>query len=492
MNDVQVIKTFNYNERLKRVCGYARVSTADEHQDSSYKLQVEELESSIRTTPGYQFIGVFKDRKSGRDTKHRQEFNTMIELALMGEIDVIVTKSITRFARNILDSISIIRELRLNNVEVFFQKENISTLDPSIEMVLTILSMHAEEEITNMSENALWSIRRKIRKGGNLTSYLYGYNINGEDWTINPDEAKIVRMLFDMYVNEKSYKSMVDKLYRMGVKSPTGNDKWNTGSIESMVQNEKYAGHMLLCKTYVINGSRVRSKKIPNNDLFIYNHHKPIITQDVFDRALDLRKSRSRNKYKFETYLPLNKRVTSYYQFIYSIQNEKYLKFVVERPKGLYEIPTLYCYNKERRNRVMITVKNLFAILNESLENLSKQINEISPIIFELINQNLSITEQKIKRADGDKIDLLNKKVSLIDGKKKYPSFIRAIKYFTNLDNIDDFKNYIKSVDIIDSDNLKIRLSLISDDSLDIPLFTSNINLRVGNGNKDITYSLFI
>ena len=131
MNNVEVIKVFNNPSRLKRVAGYARVSTADEHQDSSYSLQAEELEQEIKNNPRYEFIGIFKDKKSGRNTKHRNQFNAMIELALLGEIDIIITKSITRFARNILDTISIVRNLKNHNVEVIFQKENISSLDPS-------------------------------------------------------------------------------------------------------------------------------------------------------------------------------------------------------------------------------------------------------------------------------------------------------------------------------------------------------------------------
>ena len=146
MNNVEVIKVFNNPSRLKRVAGYARVSTADEHQDSSYTLQTEELEQEIKSNPRYEFIGIFKDKKSGRNTKHRTEFNAMIELALLGEIDIIITKSITRFARNILDTISIVRNLKNHNVEVIFQKENISSLDPSIGFVLSVLAMHAEEE----------------------------------------------------------------------------------------------------------------------------------------------------------------------------------------------------------------------------------------------------------------------------------------------------------------------------------------------------------
>lgn len=490
MNNVQVIKTFNHTTKLKRACGYARVSTADEHQESSYNLQVDELESYIRNTPGYEFIGIFKDKKSGRDTRHRQEFNAMIELALMGEIDVIITKSITRFARNILDSISIIRKLRINNIEVFFQKENISTLDPSIEMILTILSMHAEEEITNMSENALWSIRRKIRKGGNLTTYLYGYDIKGEKWTIKNDEAKIVRMLFEMYVGGKTYKSMIDKLYMMGIKTPTGNVKWHKGTIDSMLQNEKYAGHMALGKSYIKNGTQFRLKRLAYQDDMILNHHIPIISPSMFESALEIRNSRSRNN--LPEYVPLEKRITPYYKFVYSIENESYLRYVLEKPKGRYEIPTLYCYNKQNRNRVMLTVKNLFILLNDSLENLSKQIQSIYPIITQLISDKLSLCESKIFDDSSERINLLTTKVSLIDGKSGLPRFIRNIKSFTNSEDVNYFKNFVKSVEIIDSENIKIKLSLISDDSLDVPLFSRNITLRIGNTNKDITYYLFV
>ncbi|HMM00819.1 MAG TPA: recombinase family protein [Bacilli bacterium] len=179
---VKTIKALTNPSVLKRVVTDARVSTADEHQDSSYRLQFSELEKSIRINPRYEFIGIFKDCKSGRDIKHREEFTTMLELAFMGEIDVIVTKSITRFGRNLIGTINIIRSLKLNYVEVIFQKENISTFDSSIEMVLTILATHAEVVSNNISQNVLWSIKRKIRKGGNLTSRLYGYAIKGESW----------------------------------------------------------------------------------------------------------------------------------------------------------------------------------------------------------------------------------------------------------------------------------------------------------------------
>ena len=146
MSNLQVIPALQKDKQKKRAVGYARVSTADEHQDSSYRLQIQELEDSIVENPRFEFIGIFKDRKSGRNTKDRQEFNTMISLAMAGEIDVIVTKSITRFGRNLLETISLVRELKIHNVEVIFQKEGIATSDPSIEMILNVLAMHAEEE----------------------------------------------------------------------------------------------------------------------------------------------------------------------------------------------------------------------------------------------------------------------------------------------------------------------------------------------------------
>ena len=489
MPDVKVVKVFRDVAKRKRAVGYARVSTADVHQDSSYRLQITELENSIRNNPRYEFIGIFKDRKSAGSIKGRSEFKAMIDLALIGEIDVIITKSITRFARNIIDTISLVRKLKLNNVEVYFQKENISTLDPSIEMILTVLAMHAEEELKNISANTMWTIKRKMKRGGNFTTYLYGYKINGESWEINHKEAETVRLIYTMYINNCTYRKIISELFVRGIKSPTGNEKWSLSTIEGMVQNEKYAGHMALGKSFTLNDVEIHSSRLVQRESMLRNHHEPIVSEETFLTALNVRNGRSKNR--GEGYIPLKDRVTPYYQFVYSKANKRFLRYVLEKPKGKYEIPTLFCYNNERTNRVMITVTNLYTILNKALNELSILVNN-GYSFSETLNDALTKCEQDINSASGDKSELLHNKIHLHEAKKLLPIFTRKIKEFKILDHIDKFKVLIRDVIIEENGILGINLGLVKRDIISHTIFESNISLKVGNKERNINYFIAV
>lgn len=488
MNNIEVIKAIPKLHVLKKVCGYARVSTEDEHQDSSFRMQMDELENIIKSNSSYTFIGIFKDKKSGTSTRHRSEFNLMIDLARAGEINVIYTKSITRFARNILDTINIVRELKLINVEVIFQKENISSLDPSMEFVLSVLAMQAEEESKNISENTRWNITRKINNGGNLTSHLYGYRINGESWTIVDSEAKIVRMVFNMYLQGKSYKSIVELLYKMKVKTLKGKPKWHVGTLEQMVQNEKYAGHMALGKTFVHNGTTLKSKRLAYQEKMIMNHHEPIISPSVFDQAMALRLSRTKNT--IEQYVPLSKRVTPYYQFVYSVENKHYLRYVVERPKGKYEIPTLFCYDGDNKNRIMITVNNLFLLLNDALSKVKSLGFSLSSEAKTLIDDALLECDKSLAEDDSNAIKILEHKTRLISTKKSLSSYIRILNLFKSYSTIDQFKNLISKVIIVNSNTIVVKLSLIDSLLGDHELLNSSIPLKIKSVISDISYTV--
>ncbi len=490
MNKVTVIRAISNPQQIKRVAGYARVSTKDEHQDSSFNLQIEELERAIKSNPLYEYVGVFKDKKSGTDTKGRTEFNAMIDLATLGEIDIIITKSITRFARNIVDTIKTVRTLKSHNVEVIFLKENISTLDSSIEFILSVLAVHAEEESRNISENVKWSVKRKMRKGGNFTTNLFGYKIEGETWTIVEDKAKIVRMIFDMYINGKTYKNIIDKLFDMGVKTATGKDRWHPGTIESMLLNEKYAGHMSLGKTFIYKGSEIRSDRFSLLNNMIRDHHPAIVSPYIFEKALELRNSRTRNKK--DEYVPLNERVTPYYQFVYSDQNERFLRYIVERPKGKYVIPTLFCYNKEHNNRVMITVKNLFAVLNDALSNLSKQSNSLYDKFNNFIESNINKCDALFDKKESERTTILSNKASLIKSRKGLLNYYKRIINFKEMNDVEDFRKLVYKVTILDQTNLVIKLSLNPIDNLNLLLYSSDINLKIGSSYKDLNYTIFL
>jgi len=490
MSELQVIRTLRRDSQKKRVAGYARVSTADEHQDSSYRLQIQELEDSIRANPRFEFIGIFKDRKSGRNIKDRQEFNTMIELAMLGEIEVIITKSITRFARNLLDTVSIVRELKINNVEVYFQKEGISTLDPSIEMILTVLAMHAEEESKNISENTNWSFKRKMRAGGNFTTYLYGYNITKGVWTINENEAAVVRLIFDWYLKNFSYRQIINKLFKLGIKTSTGKDHWATGTIEQMLRNEKYAGHMSLGKSHESNGVRVRSTRLENDESMIMNHHDPIISPTVFDRAMAIRDERAGESKRI--YVPHLGRTSPFYTFVYSIENSKFLNYRIERPKNKYEIPTLYCYDKHRKNRVSMTVENLFLLLNNALGKLSQQSHTLNSEINNLLDQAINQLIVVGNNVTEEKLEPLTKKVSLNNAKNRLLNFIKQIKHFSNMNEVEEFKRLVRVVEMVDRQTYNIRLALVEDNSLDFCLLNSKITLKVGAKNRDVSFFIYL
>lgn len=489
MNNVDVLKPFRPFNTIKRVAGYARVSTSDEHQDSSFRLQMTELENDIRSNPNYQFIGIFKDKKSGTSTKHRSEFNTMIELARIGELDIIYTKSITRFARNILDTIRIVRELKLLNVEVIFQKENISSLDPQTEFVLSVLAMQAEEESKNISDNTKWSVKRKIHSGLNLTSSLYGYKIDGEKWTIVESEAKVIRMIFDMYLKKVSYKKICERLFKLGIKTSTGKEKWHPGTIEGIVQNEKFAGHMALGKTYIFNGNTLRTKRVNHQEHFIKNHHDAIVSSSVYFAAIRLRESRTRNQLK--TYIPLSERVTPYYRFVYSKLNNQYLRYVVERPKVKYEIPTLFCYDTQKKHRVMITVSNLFLILNHAIQNTKDVITKVSTDVSKFIGEKLNSINESLLTTEINSVELLTEKIIFLQSKRDLSSFIRKFKNTAMLSSVEDFRIIIQKVIIDENYRFSIKLNLIGNHDTNIEIIRSTINLKIGSANKDVHYIVY-
>lgn len=296
-------------------------------------------------------------------------------------------------------------------------------------------------------------------------------------------------MIFDMYLNHVSYGAMVKKLKTMRIKTATGNDVWHVGTLEQMVQNEKYAGHMAYGKTYILNGSTYRTKKLLNNEKMILNHHEPIIDDSIYKQAIALRNSRSKNSKEY--YKTLSEVVTPYYHFVYSTVNEKHLKYIVERPKGKYEIPTLYCYDKLKSNRVMVTVRNLFSILNDALNKLKVLDYSLSAKVTEFINRSLAENESILEDAD-DKVGLISTRLMLKQSKTSLPNYIKRIKSFKGLDDIDSFKKMIDSIILDGNYHFYIKLKVISDDKLNAHIYDSSINLKVGNLIREVKYSVYI
>lgn len=236
----------------RRVAGYARVSTDKDEQFTSYEAQVDYYTQYIRRNPEWEFVKVYTDEGlSGLNTKNRDGFNQMVADALAGKIDLIVTKSVSRFARNTADSLTTIRKLKEHGVEIYFEKEQIYTFDGKGELLLTIMASLAQEESRSISDNVTWGQRKRFSDGKVSLAYSHflGYQ-KGEDGTMEivPEEAKIVRRIYAMFLDGHSFCGIADTLTKEGVLTPAGKEKWFASTVRSITQNEKYKGDAILQK----------------------------------------------------------------------------------------------------------------------------------------------------------------------------------------------------------------------------------------------------
>ena len=274
----------------RRVAAYARVSTDEDEQLTSYQNQVEYYTRYIKSRPDWEFIGLYADEGiSGLNTKKRSGFRQMVEDAMNGRIDLILTKSISRFARNTVDSLVTIRELKAKGVEVFFEKENIYTFDSKGELMITIMSSIAQEESRSISENITWGMRKNMARGKVTMAYgkFLGYR-KGADGKpeIVEEEAEVVRRIYRLYLDGHTVREITRILTGDGIPTPSGkNCNWSVSTIMSILRNEKYKGDALLQKVYTADFLNKKMKK--NNGVlpqyYVENSHPAIIDEETFD-----------------------------------------------------------------------------------------------------------------------------------------------------------------------------------------------------------------
>ena len=268
-----------------RVCAYCRVSTDEDTQASSYELQVQNYTKMIQENPEWEFAGIFADEGiSGTSVLHRKHFLEMIEKCKAGEIDLIITKQVSRFARNVLDSLNYIFMLRKLDppVGVYFETEKLNTLDRSSDMVITVLSLVAQSESEQKSNSLKWSFKRRRAQGlGIYPNWaLLGYGLDDQkEWVIIEEEAAIVRSIYSLYLDGYSSGQIADVLTKNGIPTVKGKSIWSAGSVLSILHNEKYCGDALCQKTVTVDFLTHKSKK--NDGLepqyFIEEHHPAII-----------------------------------------------------------------------------------------------------------------------------------------------------------------------------------------------------------------------
>lgn len=278
-------------EKCLKVAAYCRVSTDEEEQKNSYQAQIEYYTDKINKNPEWQMAGIFADEGiTGTQAKKRPEFLKMIRLCRQGKIDVILTKSLSRFARNTVDSLNYIRELRTLGIAVISEKENINTLTAESEMLITIMSCFAQAESESISKNVAWGIRQSFKNGNvpmqykKLLGYKKGADGNAE---IVSDEAEIVKEIYRCYLDGASLNQIADMLNNRGLTTKGSNSPYRKEVIQRILTNEKYTGDALLQKTYITDCITKKSRK-NNGELPMYlvkNHHEPIISRTDFNRV---------------------------------------------------------------------------------------------------------------------------------------------------------------------------------------------------------------
>ena len=241
-------------QKKRKVAGYARVSTDHDDQFTSYEAQIDYYTNYIKGRDDWEFVSVYTDEGiTGTSTKHREGFKRMIADAMDGKIDLIVTKSVSRFARNTVDSLTTIRQLKENGIEVYFEKENIWTFDGKGEVLLTIMSSLAQEESRSISENCTWGQRKRFADGKVTVPFkrFLGYD-RGEDGNlvINPEQAKVVKRIYGMFLKGMTPHGIAKTLTDEGIPTPAGKRQWGQTTIKSILSNEKYKGDALLQKTF--------------------------------------------------------------------------------------------------------------------------------------------------------------------------------------------------------------------------------------------------
>lgn len=267
----------------RRVAGYARVSTDSDEQFTSYEAQVDYYTQYIKNNPEWEFVKVYTDEGiSGTNTKKREGFNQMVADAISGKIDLIITKSVSRFARNTVDSLTTIRKLKEKGVEVFFEKENIWTFDSKGELLLTIMSSLAQEESRSISENITWGKRKQFADGKVSLPYkqFLGYRKGANGLPeIVPEEAETVRLIYRMFMEGKSQSYIARYLMDNNIPSPSGKKTWQVSTVESILTNEKYKGDARLQKTfttdYLTKKMKVNEGEVPQ--YYVENSHPAII-----------------------------------------------------------------------------------------------------------------------------------------------------------------------------------------------------------------------
>lgn len=404
--------------RKLNVCAYARVSSDKDLAEMSLETQIQFYTTEILKRDDWEYCGVYADEGiTGTSIANRENFIKMVNKALHGFIDIILVKSISRFGRNITDVISAINELRKNGVEVYFEKENISTLDNSSTIALNLYAKLAEQEAKNVSENVLWSVEKRMKKGRYRipVEEMLGYAYDGDNLVIIEQEAKVVREIFDMYVEGLSISYIAREMEKRGYKTGMGKTQWGNKSVTTILCNEKYVGDCLLHKTMQKHmSSRTQIVNRGEKDAYyVKNGHPAIISREVWDKAEAIREERRIKMGKSKGMVQPPKSVYAGFGLCPYCGKNYYIKRLSNAKEGIKKC--LACGS----NRAMLTCRESESVFLDDLKAiLIKQVRILksNPIEFKNALRN---TYAGNKEALQEKVYILNGKIDNLRAKYK-------------------------------------------------------------------------
>ena len=297
----KIERDFILDIRPLRTVAYCRVSKQDLSQEHSIQAQIDYYRNYINKRVRWLYAGIYFDKASGLNKDKRRGFKKMLDACKDGEVDQIVAKSISRFGRNTIDVLKTLRELKAMNIGVYFELENLDSLDNSQYLMIELIASIAQDESKNRSENIKWGLRHSMSQGNvilNDKNFLgYRKNSNG-DLVIVEDEAETVIIIFSLFLQGYGYRKIKKHLENHDIKTVMGKDTWSTSTIDRILSNEKYVGHVLLQKTYV--EDFLTRKQIKNDgklkQYLVENNHEPIIPREMFLKVQELKAAKSLKK----------------------------------------------------------------------------------------------------------------------------------------------------------------------------------------------------
>lgn len=464
-------------ERI-RVAAYCRVSTDDDDQLGSFESQKLYYEEKIAKNKGWVNAGIFADEAiTGTKVDKRDSFQEMITKCQNGEIDMVLTKSISRFARNTLDTLQYVRMLRERNIAIFFEKENINTMDMNGELLLTIMSSLAQQEVESLSQNVKMGLKMKMKRG-ELIGFngCLGYDYHPEDktLTVNEDEAEIVRFIFDLYLQGYGTTTIARRLTELGKKNKKGEVSWHTHGVMGIIKNEKYKGDILLGKTFTTDP--ISKRRLANmgeeEQYYIREHHEPIVAREVWDEAEQIRLKRSKTRIIEAT--GNRERYTRQYSFS-SMCECAYCGHKLTRrtrhSSSVYEKPVWQCMNATKNgikncpNCKAIDEAILEGAFVEAFGLLAGNFDDILDIVMTAVEDSLTNDEDVRKKKQIEKdISVLESKKSrmtdmLIDGTITKETYDEKLNEFTRKLHILDARKKLLETSIGQQRNVGKRMA---------------------------------